>query len=178
MRTCGGTADTTKLTLLGWVVVASLGAFSEGTAQRAPRVERLDGNPIITPEMLSGTSGEDINGPSLIRIPDWLPNPLGRYYLYFSHHKGEYIRLAYADSVTGPWTVYEPGTLRIEQTRCNTIPRSDMVAYKHVASPDVHVDHAPRKSACTFTATSFWARIQTTLRSTLRSRSSRRPRMG
>jgi hypothetical protein len=35
------------------------------------------------------------------------------YYLYFSHHKGDHIRLAYADSPMGPWTLYEPGTLRL-----------------------------------------------------------------
>jgi hypothetical protein len=125
MRTCSEVSNTTRLTLLAWVVVASLASFSDGTAQTAPRVQRLDGNPIIRPAMLSGTSGENINGPSLIRVPDWLPNPLGRYYLYFSHHKGDYIRLAYAESATGPWTVYEPGTLRLEQTRCDSIPRSD-----------------------------------------------------
>jgi len=42
-----------------------------------------------------------------MRVPDWLPNPLGKYYLYFAHHKGGYIRLAYADSLVGPWTMYD-----------------------------------------------------------------------
>ena len=140
-----GISSTTKLTLHAWVAVASLASFGEGAAQQVPRVQRLEGNPIVTPAMLSGTSGEDINGPSIIRVPDWLPNPLGRYYLYFAHHKGHYIRLAYAESLTGPWTVHEPGTLRLQQTRCDSIPRSDMVAYKHVASPDVHVDDAAHK---------------------------------
>ena len=37
-----------------------------------------------------------------------------RYYLYFAHHKGSYIRLAFADAVAGPWTVYEPGVLSLE----------------------------------------------------------------
>jgi hypothetical protein len=49
-------------------------------------------------------------------VPDWLPNPLGKYYLYFSHHKGDYIRMAYADSLAGPWTVYEPGTLTLRDS--------------------------------------------------------------
>jgi hypothetical protein len=35
--------------------------------------------------------GSNINGPSLIRVPDWVPDPLGRYYLYFAHHHGTYI---------------------------------------------------------------------------------------
>ena len=54
----------------------------------APEVTRLPGNPIIRPAMLPGADGENINGPSLIRVPDWVANPLGRYYLYFAHHNG------------------------------------------------------------------------------------------
>ena len=72
----------------------------------------------------------DINGPSLIRVPDWIENPLGRYYLYFAHHNGSYIRMAYADDLSGPYTIYRPGVLHLE----NTIFRS------HIASPDVHID--------------------------------------
>ncbi|TGP23371.1 hypothetical protein, partial [Mesorhizobium sp. M1D.F.Ca.ET.234.01.1.1] len=53
--------------------------------------------PIITPGMLPGDDGANINGPSLIRVPDWLPGRLGAYYLYFAHHTGTYIRLAFAD---------------------------------------------------------------------------------
>ncbi|MBI2950852.1 hypothetical protein HYY27_02090 [bacterium] len=79
--------------------------------------------------------GSNINGPSLIRVPDWLENPLGRYYLYFAHHKGEYIRLAHADRLEGPWSTHEPGTLQLEGSFCRG----------HVASPDVHVDHANRE---------------------------------
>lgn len=95
---------------------------------------RLPNNPIITPEM-DPDIGRNINGPSLIRAPEWLPNRLGKYYLYFAHHQGQYIRLAYADALEGPWTVYGPGTLRLEQTPC----------YHHIASPDVHVDEANRR---------------------------------
>jgi hypothetical protein len=75
--------------------------------------------------------GENINGPSLIRVPDWVRDPLGQYYLYFAHHQGTYIRLAYADCVEGPWRIYSPGTLQLAQTPCRG----------HIASPDVHIDH-------------------------------------
>jgi len=97
-------------------------------------LKRFENNPLIYPE-LSTSIGTNINGPSLIRVPDWLPNPLGRYYLYFGHHKGAFIRLAYADRLEGPWKIYPGGTLRVEETRCND----------HIASPDVHIDHAARK---------------------------------
>lgn len=97
------------------------------------RVQRFATNPLITPAS-SPTLGENINGPSVIRVPSWLPNPLGRYYLYFAHHAGTFIRLAYADDVQGPWRIYEPGTLHLEDAPA---------FYDHIASPDVHVglDH-------------------------------------
>jgi hypothetical protein len=98
------------------------------------QVRRLSTNPIITPA-LDKSIGANVNGPSLLRVPDWLPNPLGRYYLYFAHHQGVSIRLAYADALTGPWTIYSPGTLRLEQTPC----------YNHIASPDLHIDHENRR---------------------------------
>ncbi|MCD6520797.1 MAG: hypothetical protein J7M05_12845 [Anaerolineae bacterium] len=60
------------------------------------RIERLSTNPIIHPG-LDESIGSNINGPSLIRVPLWIKNPLGKYYLYFASHHGQYIRLAYAD---------------------------------------------------------------------------------
>jgi hypothetical protein len=97
-------------------------------------VDRLPGNPIIVPNM-DGRMGSNINGPSLIRVPGWIPNPLGKYYLYFAAHDGTYIRLAYAEALAGPWRTYEAGTLQLAQTG---FPR-------HIASPDVHVDHRERR---------------------------------
>lgn len=92
---------------------------------------RSANNPLIT-FASSPTLGDNINGPSVIRVPDWLPNPLGKYYLYFAHHGGQYIRLAYADDLHGPWKIYEPGVLPLE---------SAPAIYMHLASPDVHVDN-------------------------------------
>ncbi len=105
-----------------------------------PEVERQPNNPIIVPEMLPGDDGENINGPSLIRVPNWVEGALGEYYLYFAHHIGSNIRLAYADDLAGPWHVYGAGTLQLEDTICNDIEGSIYLDYKHVASPDVHVD--------------------------------------
>ena len=84
-------------------------------------VHRLKGNPIVTPNM-GPRIGTNIQGPSLIRVPEWLPNPLGKYYLYFADHKGSYIRLAYADALTGPWTIYDPGTLQLAESHFRTEP--------------------------------------------------------
>ena len=76
---------------------------------------RFSENPLVT---VSGSTsvGDNVNGPSIIRVPPWVKKPLGRYYMYFAHHKGKYIRLAYADSVRGPWKVYEPGVLNVSAT--------------------------------------------------------------
>ena len=76
------------------------------------RVTRLVDAAIIGPET-HPSIGENIQGPSLVRVPDWVESPLGKYYLYFADHKGSYIRLAYADDLKGPWTVHPPGSLQL-----------------------------------------------------------------
>ena len=115
----------------------AVGPFTDSLpAADAPRVERLANNPIIRPEMLPGRDGENINGPSLIRVPSWVKNPLGRYYLYFAHHNGKYIRLAYADRLEGPWKIHAPGVLQLTNAPgCRG----------HIASPDVIVDETRRE---------------------------------
>src|SRR5688572_31025560 len=40
------------------------------------RVQRFPENPIIRPHM-DGRMGDNINGPSLIRVPNWVERPLG-----------------------------------------------------------------------------------------------------
>lgn len=77
--------------------------------------------------------GANVNGPSLIKTPAWLTGRLGVYHLYFAHHLGSYIRLAYADDLAGPWRIYEPGVLDITE-----VP----FLFEHIASPDVHIDEA------------------------------------
>jgi hypothetical protein len=124
-------------------------------AQDSIRFERFKNNPIITADLLPGSDGEDINGPSLIKVPDWIPNKLGKYYLYFAHHKGKYIRLAYADNLKGPWRIYKPGTLQISdcktcenglQNSGNSVKHEGAESSEdevtHVASPDVLIDSA------------------------------------
>jgi hypothetical protein len=98
-------------------------------------VERHPGNPIVTPAMM-GNPDENINGPSLLRVPEWVRRPLGRYYLYFAHHEGAHLRLAYADALEGPWRVHEPGVLHVTETGWNP---------DHVASPDALVDEERRQ---------------------------------
>lgn len=109
---------------------------------------------------LDDTLGDNVDGPSLIRVPDWVPDALGRYYLYFAHHQGRFIRLAVADELTGPYRIHRPGVLSLEDSGFPTAPLvlDDIVERgildyvdrygaervlpyfpPHVASPDVHV---------------------------------------
>ena len=129
------------------IVLAVVLAFTPQTAAaQSLRIERLADRPIIAPHM-DDRMGSNIAGPSLIRVPDWIANPLGRYYLYFADHRGTYIRLAYADELTGPWTTHPPGTLQLEQSHFPTTcpPCAPEGSYIHVASPDVHVDNTRRQ---------------------------------
>lgn len=96
---------------------------------RELKAVRLLDQPIIGPA-LSPRIGSNINGPSLIRVPDWVERPLGRYYLYFAHHRGDHIRLAYADHLIGPWSIYEDGVLPLSQSGFS----------HHLASPEIVID--------------------------------------
>lgn len=80
----------------------------------------------------------NVNGPSVIRTPEWLPGRRGRYHLYFAHHLGDHIRLAHADGITGPWSVHDRGVLDVVHT-----PSAG--DFPHVASPDVHIDEENRR---------------------------------
>ena len=91
-------------------------------------------NPIVTPA-IDARIGSNINGPSLVRVPEWIRDPLGAYYLYFAHHKGQYIRMAYAQNPEGPWATYGPGVLDLNESYFGNSRDPN-----HVASPDVHVD--------------------------------------
>jgi hypothetical protein len=134
------------------------------------RAVRLTDAPIVDPGS-HDSIGTNIQGPSVIRAPEWLDDPLGRYLLYFADHKGGFIRLAHADAVDGPWTVHPPGSLQLAESHFPTEPpplddatferilaryrtalgddampadvRDDLV-HPHIASPDVHVDNERR----------------------------------
>ncbi|HVC51882.1 MAG TPA: hypothetical protein VND87_07660 [Stellaceae bacterium] len=130
---------------------------------------RLLDRPIISPD-LDPSIGVNIQGPSLIRVPESLPDRLGVYYLYFADHKGSYIRLAYADRLTGPWCIHSSGSLHLEQSGFLTSPPEvtpaqfaefearwrlrgaamshdllSEITTPHIASPDVHIDAAGQR---------------------------------
>jgi hypothetical protein len=98
--------------------------------------------PIIDSLMI-GTGG-NINGPCLMRVPDWLPpderaDSSANYYLYFAHHWGKNIKMAWSRIPTGPYQIYEPqdGVFHIDSCAAQV----NLSLNNHVASPDVLVDH-------------------------------------
>jgi hypothetical protein len=127
------------------------------------RATRLRQNPLITVNS-SPTVGDNVNGPTVVRVPSWVQKPLGRYYMYFAHHTGAHIRLAYADAIEGPWKIHDPGVLNVRDTAFfrpqPDPPNSPEGFYTHVASPEIHVDDANRKIVMWFhgwwTAGSVW----------------------
>lgn len=101
---------------------------------------------IISPETVSLEDGSNINGPCCIKVPDWCKNKLGKYYLYFAHHRGKYIRMVYANSLSGPWTEFSGGVINIEGL---------IDAYHHIASPDIFIDHQKKELRMYFHSPSF-----------------------
>ncbi|UCI08445.1 hypothetical protein [Mesorhizobium sp. B1-1-8] len=112
---------------------------------------------LIGADMLPGKDGININGPSLIRVPDWVTGRLGKYYLYFAHHTGTYIRLAYSDALEGPWHIHHGGALSVAD--CPFLQ-------DHVASPDVHVDEQNQRIVMYFHGPTLNDREQMTFAAT------------
>ena len=129
-------------------------------------ITRFVDEPIIKPYH-NEEIGFNVQGPSLIKVPTWVEKPLGKYYLYFADHKGDRIKMAFSDSLSGPWQIYKGGVLSLADSNFLTakpkvpkdfdltaleprevdeslrkfIPKKiDDLTIPHIASPDVHVD--------------------------------------
>ncbi|RCW36820.1 sulfatase [Marinilabilia salmonicolor] len=121
-------------------------------------VKRLNnGQPIITQKLFSelgvAEEGENINGPGVMRIPEWISpanraHPDAEYYCYFAHHDSAYIRMAWASEIEGPWHLYnvgediplgERGVLDLGDDVIR-LDNGIVIPNNPLASPDVHVD--------------------------------------
>jgi len=97
------------------------------------RVRVLDAD---TPGIPRDHDRFNVNGPSVLAAPEWMPDRPGNYVMYFAHHGGQSFRLAAADDPTGPWRTVEPDVLNVDGTPSDRQP--------HIASPDVHADRRRR----------------------------------
>ncbi|AVK77586.1 hypothetical protein pmac_cds_898 [Pandoravirus macleodensis] len=118
---------------------------------------RLADNPMVRADMMQPAcdGAYDSNFPTIIHAPQWLHPRLGEYYMYFSDHHGMFINMAYADHVGGPWRVYAPGTLHLEQVYVannQTYNLKNLSSSTEVASPDVYVDEANHRIGMYFHA--------------------------
>ena len=85
----------------------------------------------------------NVNGPSVLPTPGWMPDPPGRYLMFFAHHVGQSIRLAAADEPTGPWRMVDADVLNVDDTPSDRQP--------HIASPMSTPTSAGSASSCTST---------------------------
>jgi hypothetical protein len=146
-RRWSGDVRRTVVAVVGAAVIAAAAwrpADGEGGAAAQPAATaRFAQNPLIT-VTTSPSLGHNVNGPTVIRVPDWVERPLGRYYMYFANHVGTHVRLAYADAITGPWRIHDPGVLDVRETafsRPQPDPKETLDDfYTHVASPEILVD--------------------------------------
>ena len=76
---------------------------------------RFFSKPIICPNM-DKRMGKNIISPDLIWVPGWSKNKLGNYYLFFSDHKGTYIRMAFADNLIGPRYMHSIGVMELKDS--------------------------------------------------------------
>ena len=106
------------------------------------KITRFVDEPIIPP-FLEQEIGSNINGPSLIRVPDWIEDSLGKYYLYFADHKGDRIKLAYSDRLEGQWKILAGGTLKLENSYFlnEKPPIPDEFNINDLRERDAHADH-------------------------------------
>lgn len=132
------------------------------------RVVRLNGGaPIIDRAwMLAAGADEDeagnINGPTVVELPDWIPSerrvdPAARFYAYFAHHGGRFIRLAWAADPVGPWQPYrmdlrhdpQRGVFDLGPPPHDGPPRlplgPELELHSHIASPEIQFDPVHRR---------------------------------
>ena len=142
---------TTRVLVALALLAAVFPALSPSAQTQQPssgvRVMRFATNPLVTVRS-SPTLGANVNGPTVIRVPSWVQKPLGKYYMYFGNHRGVFIRLAYADSPTGPWTIHEPGVWHVKDSSLYR-PQLDSASFggfnTHFASPEIFIDNTNRR---------------------------------
>lgn len=118
------------------------------------KFDYLSDAPIIAVDSFTQLGG-NINGPSLIRCPDWIRPAPAKYLLYFAHHEGRSIRLALGDRLEGPWRLQQPAPLELEDSLFAIdapaiedldpaarafIERGEDGNYPHIASPEIWID--------------------------------------
>lgn len=144
--------------------------MAQATFSQQVKIERLNNEqPLITAQMFDEAGalevdGHNINSPMVIALPKWLAkkdrvSPKAKYYMYFAHHAGTYIRMAWAERIEGPWTLHNVGQnvdldkkgvlsmySKTEDGYCDTMRISNrVITTGHIASPFVVLDNENKK---------------------------------
>ena len=143
------------LAALATVTAVGLGGQTASAQFDADDFIRLNrSNPIIFRNMFPSnrrsSQGDNIDGPSMIRVPNFVQNRANsnaRYYLYFGHHDGDYIRMAWSRDPDRGFNLYRAGAsvgtrgvLDNNNTNITNVGRGIQLRRNHLASPDAHVD--------------------------------------
>ena len=152
----------TKTIIVSFFLMLSFGIFLNAQVQ----IKRLNNaKPIIDKTLFEKNGipedGKNINGPCVIALPDWLPlekrvNPTAKYYLYFAHHNGSYIRMAWAKEIIGPWQLYNADSTISEPNRGvislygdgktkKILLANSIEISSHIASPIVQIDNENKR---------------------------------
>ncbi len=113
--------------------------------------------------------GSGVSGPSLIRVPDWVPiekrvDPSARYYLYYACGTGTNIGMAWAANVSGPYVVHKPDRGVLSIASCNGLR---LKTRGRLGSPDVHVDSENKRIVMYAHCSAQWAGLEGWPESTL-----------
>ena len=108
---------TQRIALASALFAALAAAYPSAQDRPAPvTARRLAQNPLVTHQVVAIARRQRQRARRSSACPNGSNQPLGRYYMYFAHHMGAFIRLAYADRIEGPWRIHEPGVLPVAST--------------------------------------------------------------
>ena len=140
--------------VLAAVTAAGFGGQTASAQHSANDVIRLNrSNPVIFRNLFPSNrrnDGNNIAAPSMVRIPGFVSsnrraNSSARYYLYFSDHDGDYIRMGYSSRVDGGFQLYRAGAstgsrgVFDNNNTSITLDEGIQIRRNHIASPDVHI---------------------------------------
>jgi hypothetical protein len=86
--------------------------------------------------IISENFKSNICNPCIVKVPEWVRDPIGKYYLYYADHRGKFIKFAFSNSIFNNWKI-----------KLNTIININSFknAINHIASPEIYIDNNKKK---------------------------------
>ena len=86
--------------------------------------------------ILTQNFNSNICNPCIIKVPEWVKDSLGKYYLYYADHRGKYIKFAFSNFIFNNWRSKLDIIININ---------SFNNAINHIASPEIYIDDIKKK---------------------------------